>query len=195
MDHVAAVEPHSSALEVADPPATASQSPLESTKIVRHQILAELRSRHTALADHELVVLSHAIVEESGAHNLDPSLVMALIEVESAGYHLAVSNVGALGLMQLMPRTAEELARKLGVEWHGRDTLFDPLVNVKLGTAYLRQLTDRYDSTPTALAAYNWGPGRIDSRLRRGVAVPSRYIEQVMKAYDDKEPVTHAERS
>jgi soluble lytic murein transglycosylase-like protein len=57
---------------------------------------------------------------------------------------------------------------------------------VKLGIAYLRQLTDRYASMPTALAAYNWGPGAIDRRIRRGASVPSRYIEQVMKAYDVK---------
>ena len=109
---------------------------------------------------------------------------MAVIHVESSGYHLAVSHVGAIGLMQLMPATAEELAGKLDIPWQGPDSLFDPLLNVKLGVAYLRQLTDRYDNMPTALAAYNWGPGRIDRRIRRGATVPVRYIEQVMRAYD-----------
>jgi soluble lytic murein transglycosylase-like protein len=65
----------------------------------------------------------------------------------------------------------------------GQDMLFDPVINVRLGTAYLRELADRYGDVNVALAAYNWGPGRIDRRLRRGAAVPSIYIEQVMRAY------------
>jgi len=153
-------------------------------------ILAELRSRHTALADHELVRLARTIVAESQRHDFDPALVMAVIHVESGGYHLAVSHVGAMGLMQLMPPTGEALARRLAIPWQGPDTLFDPQVNVRLGVAYLRELTDRYDNVPTALAAYNWGPGRIDRRLRRGATVPSRYIEQVMRAYDVPSPPT-----
>jgi soluble lytic murein transglycosylase len=128
--------------------------------------------------------LARTIVREARAQDLEPDLVLAVIEVESAGYHLAVSHVGAMGLMQLLPSTAKELAGKLGLDWHGDDTLFDPTINIKLGTAYLRELTDRYGNVTIALAAYNWGPGRIDRRLRRGATVPSRYIEQVMRAYD-----------
>jgi len=148
------------------------------------QVLARLRVRHTALPSRERVALARTIVKEARSHGLDPALVIAIIEVESGGYHLAVSHVGAMGLMQLLPTTGEELAGKLGIEWHGPDTLFDPTINVKLGTAYLRQLADRYGDVSVALAAYNWGPGRIDRRLRRGAGVPSRYIEQVMRAVD-----------
>jgi soluble lytic murein transglycosylase len=72
----------------------------------------------------------------------------------------------------------------LGIPWNGADTLFDPIINVRLGTAYLSHLTKRYGNVDTALAAYNWGPGRIDRRLRRGATVPSRYIEQVMRVFD-----------
>lgn len=164
--------------------ASAEPSWVTERRVGEQEILAELRSRHTALADHELVMLARTIVQEALAHDFDPALVMAVIHVESGGFHLAVSPVGALGLMQLLPSTGEELAGKLGLEWRGSQMLFDPIVNVRLGTAYLRELTDRYDHMPTALAAYNWGPGRIDRRIRRGASVPSRYIQQVMKAYD-----------
>ena len=108
---------------------------------------------------------------------------MAVIHVESSGRTLAVSPVGALGLMQIMPPTGKELALRHGIPWKGPDTLLDPFVNVKLGVAYLRKLTDRYKDVSVALAAYNWGPGRIDSRLRAGEGVPSLYPNRVMQVY------------
>lgn len=150
----------------------------------RGEILATLTDRHTGLASRELEHLADTIMDESARHGLDPSLVLAVIQVESGGYHLAVSPVGALGLMQLLPSTAAELAEKHGHTWRGPNSLFDPILNVKLGTAYLRQLESKYGSMTTALAAYNWGPGRIDRRLRSGGAVPRIYPEQVMRFYD-----------
>ena len=164
-------------------PASAPLSEKGNPEIVE-QILSRFSMRHTALPERERLALVHTILEEARAQNLDPNLVVAVIEVESAGYHLAISHVGAMGLMQLLPSTGKELAEKMGIEWKGPDTLFDPTINVKLGTAYLRQLADRFGSVSTALAAYNWGPGRINRRLRRGAGVPSLYIEQVMRAVD-----------
>jgi soluble lytic murein transglycosylase-like protein len=148
------------------------------------RILQRLSMRHTALPERERVALVRTILREARANDLDPDLVVAVIEVESAGYHLAVSHVGAMGLMQLLPATGKEIALRMGIEWSGPDTLFDPTTNIRLGTAYLSQLMNRYGSVKIALAAYNWGPGRIDRRLRRGRVIPSRYIEQVMRAID-----------
>jgi soluble lytic murein transglycosylase len=177
-----------------DPAATlrlpVSDSQLESSSVdngdraIAEQIFERLAMRHTALPKRELVALVDTIIREARHNNLDPALVVAVIEVESGGYHLAVSHVGAMGLMQLLPSTGQEIAERLGIEWRGDDTLFDPIINVRLGTAYLSQLARRYGSVDTALAAYNWGPGRIDRRLRRGATLPSRYIEQVMRAFD-----------
>jgi len=158
-------------------------------------IANELRARHTVLSDAEIVALAHTIVRESVRHNLDPDLVLAVIEVESGGHHLAVSPVGAMGLMQLLPSTAQEVAGKHGVDWRGPASLFDPFLNVKLGTAYLRELTDRFGDVNTALAAYNWGPGHINRRLRKGNGLPSRYVRLVKKAYDARETSTPARRS
>ena len=159
-------------------------SPTQIDQEIADRILDRLSMRHTALPERERIALVQTILEEARTHDLDPGLVVAVIEVESAGYHLAVSHVGAMGLMQLLPSTGKELADRMGIEWKGPDTLFDPSINVKLGTAYLRQLTDRFGNVHTALAAYNWGPGRINRRLRRGATVPSGYIEQVMRAVD-----------
>jgi soluble lytic murein transglycosylase-like protein len=147
-------------------------------------ILRRLSNRHTGLPERERIALVRTILAEARLYDLDPGLIVAVIEVESAGYHLAVSHVGALGLMQLLPATGKELAMRLGIEWHGDDTLFDPIINVRLGTAYLSQLHKRYGNVHTALAAYNWGPGRIDRRIRRGANVPTGYPTKVMRAFD-----------
>ena len=143
-----------------------------------------LRRPGSGLSDAQIEELAAVIVEESIRHRLEPALVLAVIHVESSGRSGAVSPVGALGLMQIMPPTGEELAARHGIPWKGPKTLLDPVVNVKLGIAYLRKLTDRYQNVSTALTAYNWGPGRIDRRLRAGESLPTVYSDRVMRAYN-----------
>jgi soluble lytic murein transglycosylase-like protein len=94
------------------------------------------------------------IVQSARRNGLRPDLVRAVVQVESAFDPAARSPKGALGLMQLMPATM----REFGV----RDA-FDPADNVRAGTAYLRQLLDRYSGDEErALAAYNAGPTAVD---------------------------------
>ena len=138
---------------------------------------------HTGLLPDEVARLGVAIVLESRRAGIPMELVLALIQVESSGNAFAVSGVGAIGLMQLRPSTAEEVASRLGIRWMGPTTLFEPVTNVRLGVEYLRQLIERYDSVPTALAAYNWGPSRIGQKLRRGEAIPAAYSDKVMAKY------------
>ena len=112
---------------------------------------------------------------------MPPALVLALIRVESSGYNFAKSNKGAIGLMQLLPTTAAWVAEKIGDPWDGADSLYEADTNVRLGIAYLSQLLDRYDgSVPRALAAYNWGPGRISGFIHAGKAVPTTYADRVL---------------
>lgn len=88
------------------------------------------------------------------AHGLDPALVAAVVEQESAFQVQAVSPAGAMGLMQIMPGTAAEL---------GLLEPYDAAANLDAGTEYLAWLIDRYGSVELALAAYNAGPGRVDA--------------------------------
>jgi len=94
--------------------------------------------------------------------DLEWSLVHAVIRQESMFDFDARSPVGALGLMQLMPATAQEVARKIGVSANAMRLTTDPSYNIQLGSRYMSDLISRFDgSYPLAIAAYNAGPGRI----------------------------------
>ena len=144
-------------------------------------VVAEhLASRRTGLEPADIARLAVAVISEARERDLDPSLVLAVIEVESGFDNFAVSPAGAVGLMQILPSTGKALARRLGIPWRGSRTLFDPVANVKIGVAYLHELRERFDHLPTALAAYNWGPGRIGRRVRSGSALPEHYAQRVL---------------
>lgn len=120
--------------------------------------------------------LERIVHEAAEKHNLDPALVNAVISTESAWNTQAVSDKGAMGLMQLAPGTAE----RFGVE-----NPFDPVQNVDGGTAYLKTLLDRYNGDLTrSLAAYNAGEHAVD---RSGGMPPfwetRRYVRKVKDAY------------
>ena len=140
----------------------------------------------TGLAEFELLPLAETVIAEAARRDVPVDLVVAVMHVESRFHTFAVSPVGALGLMQILPATGAEFAAEAGVDWRGSRTLFDPHANVKLGIAYLEWLGDRYGRLDVALAAYNWGPGRIDRRLRQGHPVPARYAQDVLHVYGER---------
>ncbi len=100
------------------------------------------------------------IAEASRRFSVPVAWIRAVMRAESAGESRAVSSSGAMGLMQIMPATWADLRARHGL---GRDP-YDPRDNILAGTAYLRELHDRYGS-PGFLAAYNAGPGRYEASL------------------------------
>lgn len=99
-------------------------------------------------------------------NDLDKSLVAAVIYQESRYRPGAVSSQGATGLMQIMPDTARWIAERLDLDYKAAD-LKDPEYNIRMGTYYLAYLWTRYEGDETlVLAAYNAGPGNVDTWLK-----------------------------
>lgn len=101
------------------------------------------------------------IAEASQRFGIPAAWIRAVMRAESAGDPRAVSHAGAIGLMQVMPATWADLRvrHRLGIN------PYDPRDNILAGTAYLRELHDRYGSVAAMLAAYNAGPGRYEASL------------------------------
>jgi len=99
--------------------------------------------------------------------NMPPTLIFAIARQESAFLENATSRAGARGLMQLMPATAKQTAKKGGIK-HTTSDLFTPSHNILLGSFYLKELLTKYNNnTVHATAAYNAGPGRVDKWLKK----------------------------
>ena len=105
---------------------------------------------------------SFPVVDIGTTGSIERALALAVTRQESAFNAGAVSSSGALGLMQLMPGTARDVAGKLGVPFIQDKLTHDPAYNVQLGTQYLADMLQRFGgSYELALAAYNAGPGRV----------------------------------
>jgi soluble lytic murein transglycosylase len=109
-----------------------------------------------------------------------PALVYSIMREES-GYRPEVISVsGARGLLQLMPATAERVARSVALEGFEPGDLFRPEVNIELGSAYLGQLLARFDgNTPAAIGSYNAGPEAVARWLADGVATDDVWVEEI----------------
>ncbi|MBN9431673.1 MAG: lytic transglycosylase domain-containing protein [Bosea sp.] len=101
------------------------------------------------------------IAEASQRFGVPVTWIRAVLRVESAGDPRAISSAGAMGLMQIMPDTWGDLRARHQLGGNA----YDPRDNILAGTAYLRELHDRYGSITAMLAAYNAGPGRYEASL------------------------------
>jgi soluble lytic murein transglycosylase len=103
-------------------------------------------------------------IKGQGANGVDPYLVAAIIREESQYDWQAVSRVGAIGLMQVMPGTANNVAQRLGLPAVGRDDLFDQETNIRIGVHYVEQLLEQFSgNVALTIASYNAGPMAVGS--------------------------------
>ena len=146
-------------------------------------IYAALKANEVRLNDAIVRKLARSIQEESEKHSLDPMLVLAVIKVESQFDHRAVSPNGARGLMQIQPVAANVVLEKADVH-NGKAAIKidDPIINVKIGTAYLKHLKEMFGDIKLTLTAYNCGPTRLRQKLAAKEAVPLAYAQKVFSA-------------
>ncbi|MEO9078750.1 MAG: transglycosylase SLT domain-containing protein [Rhodanobacter sp.] len=121
------------------------------------------------------------LVPQAEQAGIDPAWAYGILRAESAWMSDAHSGADARGLMQLLPTTAARVARSNGLAWGGADTLYQPAVNIALGTRYLAQMARRFDGSPwLASAAYNAGPNRVDQWLgARSALAPDLFIATI----------------
>ena len=115
-----------------------------------------------------------AVEQYSRRSGLGSAWVYGITRSESLFVPDARSSAGAIGLMQLLPPTGRETARRIGASWSGAQTLLDPEANLSLGTAYLARMLERFDDHRIlATAAYNAGPSRVNRWLPEEEALPA----------------------
>jgi peptidoglycan lytic transglycosylase len=170
---------------------------------VQKNKIAELRDANNHLAtvvrlrevlEDNRVRLPRASVEEmatrvdqvSRRYGVSSDMIFAIIQTESSFDPLAVSNKGAVGLMQLLPSTAREVAQELNIQWTDDRILWDPLTNIEMGTYYLRTLISRFNNVEVALAAYNQGPNRIAALQATNASLPMGYSGRVFSALPER---------
>lgn len=121
------------------------------------------------------------IVRDAHAAGITPAWTYAIIRAESAWTTDARSGADAWGLMQLLPGTARNLAKAEKISFTGAAALFDPDLNIRLGTAFLSKMAQRYDGSPwLASAAYNAGPDPVDRWINaRDSLEPDFFIETI----------------
>ncbi len=199
------------------PPAGASRAPLTAASTLagwrrggdrsaRHDVVLLALAALAITSDPGVTIAQSAVVtrpvsDPHGAHIAEASQrfgipahwIRAVLRAESAGDVRAVSTAGALGLMQVMPDTWATLRVRYRL---GRDP-YDPRDNILAGTAYLREMWDRYGNVAAMLAAYNAGPGRYDGHRATGRPLPAEtraYVSAVLPLIGGAAPTEAPEK-
>jgi soluble lytic murein transglycosylase-like protein len=161
----------------AQPASLLDQAPPESSSLLYVRAVLERKGAKLDATQREGV--ARALVRAEAEHGLSVLMTLSLIEQESRFDPHAKGPTGSLGLMQLQPVTAREVARQHDLAWQSDRTLFDPVQNVRIGLAYLAELRERFGSTDHAMAAYNIGPGALNKLLQKRPLRHGPYLRRV----------------
>ena len=180
------VTPLPQPLQQREPPPSIEQVDLAKPEPVERKTILKMVRKYRQTADERWhQTLTDAIYREAMAVEVDPLMVASIVASESSFQAEVVSHAGAVGLMQLRPWVAEDVARRSNVEWRGTETLHSPDLNVRLGALYFKELVERFDGDEhTALAAYNRGPTRVSRQLRTGTFRGCPYADRILARYE-----------
>lgn len=121
------------------------------------------------------------VIKSSERTNLDPYLILCIIEIESSYRIHAISGKGAVGLMQIKPSVANSIANQILKD--EKYDLHNPEHNITIGTFYLSRLIEYFGDLEKALLAYNIGPTRVMEILKSNEKPPDRYLKKIKGCY------------
>ncbi|MES2965632.1 MAG: lytic transglycosylase domain-containing protein [Bdellovibrionota bacterium] len=165
---------------------------LEDQEYLNYLVYQKLQKALGAKWEQRLPDLTRVLIHDARASRFDPVFILAIIQTESSFNPNAIGGAGEIGLMQIKPATAEWIANKEGIEWLGKDSLFDPMINIRIGIRYFAYLRSSFDhSANHYVSAYNMGPGNV-RKLERNVAstgvdlrlIKPEYASRVLKNYN-----------
>lgn len=152
-----------------------SEAELQRIRAERAETILQLTKEHPVSVE-----LAELIYDAALRAGIDPALAFEIVRLESRFDPKAVSSVGAIGLAQVMPRTAVFYDSTLT-----RDDLFDPAINLRIGFRFFRDLLERYDyDVRMALLAYNRGPSRVGDILAKGGDPANGYASRILLNYN-----------
>lgn len=159
---------------------------IASTKIDKEDLLASL---HQFVKKHlpedfknQSAKITKTIINESLKYHFDPFFLTAVISNESSFRPKANGSSGEIGLMQILPSTGKWISELYDIKWKNKNTLKDPIQNIRIGAAYINRLRNRYKHGQLYLAAYNMGPRNLKRALKSDIR-PRDYTMAVMKRY------------
>lgn len=146
-------------------------------------ILKSIKSRLSNKNQKYANKIMKTILSTSKKYSFDPVFIQAIIQTESSFDPSAKGSAGEVGLMQLMPETARWIAQKEGLEYKNKKSLENPVINIKLGVAYMAFLRDYFKKNPTRyIAAYNMGANNVKKLIAQS-RKPKKYPIRVLKNY------------
>lgn len=161
----------------AEPTPLLDLAPPESDSLLYARTVLEAHGRKLDAVQREGV--ARALVNAEAEHGLSVLMTLAVIAQESRFDPHAKGPSGSLGLMQVQPATARDIARRHGLAWQSDRTLYDPVQNVRIATAYLAEMRAQFGSTDHAIAAFNIGPGNLRRLLARHPLLPGPYLKKI----------------
>lgn len=160
-----------------------SEARWEAWELEFQEGLGRVLARMTGLSDQEALEIVGVAYRESNAQGIDVFRTLGFIIAESRGKKEAISEVGARGLMQIMPGTGRFIAAAHSEPWGGTDSLHGINLNIRYGVWYYKDLLRIFEGDENAaIAAYNWGPVHIAYRIRTGQGLPKVYPRKVLEA-------------
>lgn len=155
----------------------------ESIKKINKLVYATVKERLPGAFQDKREKIAQTIIDEAYKYKFDPIFILSVIQSESSFRPHLLGSFTEIGLMQIKPTTAAWIAKKMNLKYKGDKDLFDPVKNIRIGSAFLSYLRDRFDShAQLYLSAYNMGQGNVDQALEQNIW-PKDYVGRVMKQY------------